>query len=103
MASRDVPFQAVRQLTVYILPHSHTDIGYTAIQTDIEEKQINNLLQGLAAARRTADYPAGARFRLERGSGLGRGSVLAASLRHANVKSFSTRSDAAKSPSTECI
>ena len=52
----------VRKLTVYILPHSHTDIGYTAIQTDIEEKQINNLLQGLADARRTADYPAGARF-----------------------------------------
>ena len=52
----------VRNLTVYVLPHSHTDIGYTAIQTDIEEKQINNLLQGLAHARRTADYPAGARF-----------------------------------------
>ena len=51
-----------RILTVYILPHSHTDIGYTAIQTDIEEKQINNLLQGLADSRRTADYPEGARF-----------------------------------------
>ena len=46
----------------YILPHSHTDIGYTAIQTDIEEKQVNNLLQGLADARRTAGYPEGARF-----------------------------------------
>ena len=30
--------------TVYILPHSHTDIGYTTIQTDIYEKQVNNLL-----------------------------------------------------------
>lgn len=48
--------------TVYILPHSHTDIGYTAIQTDIEEKQVNNLLQGMAEARRTAGYPEGARF-----------------------------------------
>ena len=62
VASRAVPVKPARQLTVYILPHSHTDIGYTAIQTDIEEKQINNLLQGLADARRTADYPAGARF-----------------------------------------
>lgn len=53
---------AVQPLTVYILPHSHTDIGYTAIQTDIEEKQINNLRQGLADARRTAHYPEGARF-----------------------------------------
>jgi alpha-mannosidase len=62
VVSRAVALKPARKLTVYILPHSHTDIGYTAIQTDIEEKQINNLLQGLAAARRTADYPEGARF-----------------------------------------
>jgi hypothetical protein len=52
----------VRPLTVYILPHSHTDIGYTEIQTAIEEKQVKNLVDGIAAARRTADYPSGARF-----------------------------------------
>lgn len=50
------------QRTVYILPHSHTDIGYTAIQTDIEEKQINNLVQGMADAHATAGYPEGSRF-----------------------------------------
>lgn len=58
----DVTVPAFRKLTVYILPHSHTDIGYTEIQTDIEEKQVNNLLAGIAAARRTANYPEGARF-----------------------------------------
>ncbi len=52
----------VKPLTVYVLPHSHTDIGYTATQTAIEEKQVNNLLAGMEAARRTADYPPGARF-----------------------------------------
>ena len=52
----------VRPLTVFLLPHSHTDIGYTALQTEIEEKQVNNLLQGMAEARRTASYPEGARF-----------------------------------------
>jgi hypothetical protein len=52
----------VRPRTVYMLPHSHTDIGYTTHQVDIYEKQINNLLQGLAEAKRTADYPEGARF-----------------------------------------
>ena len=62
VASQAVALKPARKLTVYILPHSHTDIGYTAIQTDIEEKQINNLLQGLADARRTADYPEGSRF-----------------------------------------
>jgi hypothetical protein len=61
VAARAVPLPPTCKLTVYMLPHSHTDIGYTAIQTDIEEKQINNLLQGLADARRTADYPEGAR------------------------------------------
>jgi len=62
IASRAIVLPPARKLTVYVLPHSHTDIGYTAIQTDIEEKQINNLLQGLADARRTANYPPGARF-----------------------------------------
>jgi alpha-mannosidase len=52
----------VRPMTVYILPHSHTDIGYTEIQTDIEKKQVQNLLDGIAAAKRTAAYPEGARF-----------------------------------------
>ena len=52
----------VHQRVVYIVPHSHTDIGYTEIQTAIEEKQVNNLLQGIAYARKTADYPEGARF-----------------------------------------
>ncbi len=52
----------VRPMTIYILPHSHTDIGYTEIQTAIEQKQINNLVRGIELARRTAAYPAGARF-----------------------------------------
>lgn len=59
---REVVLSPVRHLTVYILPHSHTDIGYTEIQTAIEKKQVNNLLEGMAAARRTAGYPEGARF-----------------------------------------
>lgn len=54
--------QPVKPLTVYVLPHSHTDIGYTEIQTAIEDKQVQNLLTGMEIARRTADYPAGARF-----------------------------------------
>lgn len=58
----EVTLPAFRPLTVYILPHSHTDIGYTELQTDIEEKQVHNLRAGIAAARRTAHYPEGARF-----------------------------------------
>jgi len=62
IASRDVTLKPVKKLTVYITPHSHTDIGYTEIQTAIEKKQVQNLVDGMAAAKRTANYPPGARF-----------------------------------------
>jgi hypothetical protein len=62
VASRAITLKPARQLTVYLLPHSHTDIGYTEIQTDIEKKQVQNLVDGMAAAKRTASYPEGARF-----------------------------------------
>ena len=59
---RRVTVRPARKLTVYILPHSHTDIGYTEIQTEIEDKQVNNLLQGIQYARATANNPPGSRF-----------------------------------------
>ncbi len=62
VSATNVTQTPVRPLTVYILPHSHTDIGYTEIQTAIEKKQVQNLVDGIAAARRTAAYPEGARF-----------------------------------------
>lgn len=62
LAARAFTLKPQRKLTVYILPHSHTDIGYTEIQTRIEQKQVDNLLQGIAYARQTASYPEGARF-----------------------------------------
>jgi hypothetical protein len=49
-------------MTIYILPHSHTDIGYTEIQTVIEKKQVQNLVDGIKHAKQTAGYPEGARF-----------------------------------------
>jgi alpha-mannosidase len=51
-----------RPMTIYVLPHSHTDIGYTEIQSAVEKKQVKNVADGIAAARKTANYPAGARF-----------------------------------------
>ncbi|HRV49393.1 MAG TPA: polysaccharide lyase family protein [Sedimentisphaerales bacterium] len=62
IAEREVTLKPVRKLTVYITPHSHTDIGYTEIQTAIEARQVQNLVDGIAAAKRTADYPEGSRF-----------------------------------------
>src|SRR5262249_33040480 len=33
LASRPATLEPVRKLKIYVLPHSHTDIGYTEIQT----------------------------------------------------------------------
>ncbi len=57
-----VILKPVRPLTIFLLPHSHTDIGYTALQTEIETRQVNNLRLGIETARKTAQYPPGARF-----------------------------------------
>jgi alpha-mannosidase len=62
LAQQTITVKPVRKTLVYILPHSHTDIGYTEIQTAVEDKQINNLLQGIHYAQQTANYPEGARF-----------------------------------------
>lgn len=60
--SKIIKIKPVKKMMVYILPHSHTDIGYTEIQTAIEDKQVNNLREGIRYARQTAGYPEGARF-----------------------------------------
>lgn len=57
-----VTLQPVRKILIYILPHSHHDLGYTALQPDVEEIQIQNIVKGIELARNTADYPEGARF-----------------------------------------
>ena len=61
-SSFSVAIKPVRKLLVYVLPHSHTDIGYTDLQSAVEEKQVNNLKVGIALARKTAEYPEGSRF-----------------------------------------
>jgi alpha-mannosidase len=62
IADSEFEQQPVRPLTVYVLPMSHTDIGYALSQSASADKQVNNLMEGIAAARRTADYPRDSRF-----------------------------------------
>ena len=63
LAGQSLTRKPVRKWVVYILMHSHTDIGYTDLQPNIEQKQAHNVLHALELIRQTRDYPAGARFK----------------------------------------
>lgn len=58
----EIELKPVRQMQIYVLPHSHHDLGYTDLQADVEAKQIHNITRGIELARKTKDYPEGARF-----------------------------------------
>lgn len=53
----------VRPWVLYLLPHSHVDIGYTHVQTEVERLQWKHLEEAIDLAARTADYPPEARFK----------------------------------------
>lgn len=57
-----VELKPVRKMLIYVLPHSHHDLGYTDLQANVEEKQIQNITRGIELARKTASYPEGSRF-----------------------------------------
>jgi hypothetical protein len=60
--SAEVRVEPVRKVQVFILPHSHHDLGYTDLQSNIEAKQVANISKGIELARNMANYPPGARF-----------------------------------------
>jgi alpha-mannosidase len=60
--SAEVRLEPVRKVQIFILPHSHHDLGYTDLQSNVEEKQVANISRGIELARDTANYPPGARF-----------------------------------------
>ena len=61
--SLQVTVKPVRKYEIFLLPHSHVDIGYTALQADVEKKQNENLEAGLRLAEASANNPAGSRFK----------------------------------------
>jgi hypothetical protein len=63
IGQKDVELEPVRPWVVYILMHSHVDIGYTDIQPHIAAKQARNVTRALELIQETSDYPPEARFR----------------------------------------
>ncbi len=49
--------------TVYVLPHSHVDIGYTNVQAKVLKLHMDNIDESINLAKKTASYPVEARYK----------------------------------------
>lgn len=63
VAASTVPLGPPRIRDLWILPHSHVDIGYTHVQEEVVQIQITNLLTGMRLAENSAANPPGMRFK----------------------------------------
>ncbi len=63
LAARTVRIEPVKKWEIYILHHSHVDIGYTHVQTDVIKKHFEYFEQVIQLAQESADYPEGSRFK----------------------------------------
>ena len=61
--NKKVSIPGSRKWTLYFLPHSHQDIGYTHRQDDVMKLQWRNLERAIELAEQTAAYPEGSRFK----------------------------------------
>lgn len=48
---------------IYFIPHSHTDIGYSHLQSEVEKIHIRNICDALRMINKTKAYPDGAKFK----------------------------------------
>ena len=61
--SREVTLVPPRRWSVYLFHHSHTDIGYTELQTRVAQNHVEYLDSVLDYCRQTDAYPDDAKFR----------------------------------------
>jgi alpha-mannosidase len=64
-AAQTFPFDVtpVTPRTIYLVPYSHNDIGYTDYQPNVERKHWSHLEEGLRLAKETRAYPPEDRFK----------------------------------------
>ena len=58
-----VRLKPVQKRELYLLPHSHVDIGFSDLQIVVEKKHWKYYEQAIELAKKTESYPPGARFR----------------------------------------
>lgn len=63
--AKEIKFQIepIKEWTVYLVQHSHTDIGYTRPQTEILAEHLRYIDDALDYCDQTDDYPDNAKFR----------------------------------------
>jgi hypothetical protein len=62
-ADQEFTLGPVKERTIYLLHHSHNDIGYTHVQPEVERMQWENLDRALELSELTRDYPPGAQLK----------------------------------------
>ena len=63
IGKKTVTIKPIRKWEVYLLHHSHVDIGYTHVQTEVVRKHWGYFEQVIELARKSADYPPGSQFK----------------------------------------
>ena len=61
--SREIVLAPARQWSVYLFHHSHTDIGYTELQSRVARNHVEYLDSVIKYCRETENYPDDAKFR----------------------------------------
>ncbi|MDP2895309.1 MAG: glycoside hydrolase family 38 C-terminal domain-containing protein [bacterium] len=59
----EVTITPARKWEIYVVQHTHTDIGYTHLQTEIFKRHGDYIRQVLDFCKQTDDYPEGAKFK----------------------------------------
>ncbi len=62
-ATPEIKLRPVRPWKIFLLPHSHGDIGYSDVQRVVEKKHWAYFEEAVALSKKTADYPPEARFK----------------------------------------
>ena len=60
---RKITLRPVVPRTIYLISHSHNDIGYSDLQTVVEHQQNDFTREALSLIAKTKDYPQGAQFK----------------------------------------
>ena len=63
LAEKTIYLEPVRRWEVFLLHHTHLDIGYTHVQTEVDEMQQRYLDEAMELGEQTKDYPPEARFK----------------------------------------